>query len=95
LGLQTFDGAVDISALEVELLLKVLVARAEQLSPVGRVELFAKQVLHTFALAGELSRGLVDDGDVGEIDGVGVDGVAGAMPEDFVDVDEFACALLV
>lgn len=48
----------------------------------------------TLSLPSELSYGVIDDANIGEIFVVGVDGVACAMPEEFLDVDELFTVLL-
>ena len=94
LRLNTLDSSIHISASEIKLLLLVLFFSTKEIFPIGIIKSLAKQIMLTFTLFCQLTRGVISNGDVWEIIRFGIERVSSAMSEDLLDIDEFFCFLL-
>lgn len=97
MGLDAFNGSIDVGALDVEagrVIVVLIASPSKKFFPVALIKLLSKQIVHTPSLISEFSKQLLfSDELIANI--FDLLRVASAMPEDFLHEDEFRRCLLL
>lgn len=97
LGLDTFNGSIDVGALDVEaggVVVVLIACPSKKFFPVALIKLLSEQIVHAPSLISEFPKQLFfSDELIANI--LDLFRVASAMPEDFLHKDEFGRGVLL